>query len=62
MCHGTNAGTGKHAGHFDGTVNLVPPVDTVSFGSICEECHGYDGQLGDRTTQHAGGAKLSVKF
>lgn len=46
-CHGTNSGAGTHAGHLDGVVTMKPPVDGVTFATICEECHGYDAEAGE---------------
>jgi hypothetical protein len=46
-CHGTNSDAGTHAGHVDGVVDVIPPLDGVNFNSICEECHGYDAEAGE---------------
>jgi predicted CXXCH cytochrome family protein len=46
-CHGTGSDAGTHAGHFDGFINMKPPVDGVAFADVCRECHGYDGEAGE---------------
>lgn len=46
-CHGTGSDAGTHAGHFDGQINMKPPVNGVTFADICQECHGYDAEVGE---------------
>ncbi|MDT8441870.1 MAG: CxxxxCH/CxxCH domain-containing protein [Desulfuromonadales bacterium] len=46
-CHGLNSGAGTHAAHLDGIIDVIDPVDSVSFADICQECHGYDSETGE---------------
>ncbi len=43
------------------TVDIGAGLDLISAGSNALRIQ-YDGQFGAHTTQHSGGAKLSVKF